>query len=359
MLLRFIISKVFTLKNREIINMAAKKKSASKKSSKKEKLVIGIDLGGTNVFSVLVTEKGKILAEKHFPTMGANGPDFVIKNIADNVKEMVESAGYSLKQVWRAGVGSPGPLDSKKGIIMGAVNLPGWTHVKLKDKLEKLLGVKVGVDNDANCAVYGEKWLGAAKGAKNVVGLTLGTGVGGGLIVDGVMVRGANYNAAEIGHISLDPMGRKCKCGALGCFEQYASASAIAESAKERIRKGAQSIITEMVKGDLNKVTSKTVFEAMVSGDKTAVETWDEFIRYLAAGTANTMNFMNPEVVVIAGGVINAGDRMFKPLREAVRKQTFELIFNAAKILPAKLGERAGALGAAGVVILEGDYYGL
>jgi len=336
-----------------------KKVKSSRKPSKKEKVIIGLDLGGTNVVAVLVTEKGRVLANTTFPTEGSKGPEYVIKNIADNAEKMVEKAGYAMKDVWRAGIGSPGPMDSKKGIIMGAVNLPGWTYVKLKDKLEGYLKVKTGVDNDANCAVYGEKWIGAAKNAVNVVGFTLGTGVGGGIIVDGKLVRGANYNAAEIGHTTVVQNGRLCKCGVKGCLEQYASASAIANSAKERIKAGALSEITEMVRGDISKITSKTVYEAMMNNDRTAKEIWREFIEYLAAGVANAIQTLNPGVIVIAGGVINAGDRLFEPLKEEVKKRTFAITFEAAKIVPAKLGGLAGAIGAAGVVINEGDFYGL
>ncbi|MCE5300410.1 MAG: ROK family protein [Spirochaetia bacterium] len=332
-----------------------------RKTTKKtpDRYVIGLDLGGTNVMAVLVTTSGKVIDNLHFPTEAPKGPDYVIENMAQNTIKLVEKNGLKMKNIWRIGIGSPGPLDSKKGIIMGAVNLPGWKFVRLKEMMEKQLGTAVGVDNDANCAAYGEAWLGAARGKANVVGITLGTGVGGGIIIDHKLVRGANYNAAEIGHTSLNPDGRVCKCGAKGCFEQYASASAIAESARERIRKGTRSMMTEMVKGDLGKLTSKVVAEAMEQGDKAAKETWDEFIKYLAAGVANQINGLNPDVVVIAGGVINAGDLLFVPLKEAVRKQTFALTFAAAKIVPAKLGELAGALGAAGVVINEGDFYGM
>jgi glucokinase len=338
--------------------LAKSAKKKSKTADKKQKYIIGLDLGGTNVVAVIVTKDGRVIADTSFPTEGSRGPEYVIKNMADNTKKLVDAAGFSMKDVWRAGIGSPGPLDSKKGIIMGAVNLPGWTYVKLKDKLEAHLKVSVGVDNDANCAVYGEKWIGAAKNAKNVVGFTLGTGVGGGIVVDGKLVRGANYNAAEIGHTTVAPNGRLCKCGVKGCLEQYASASAIANSAKERIKAGALSEITEMVKGDINKITSKTVYEAMLNNDRTAMETWQEFIEYLAAGVANAIQTLNPEVVVIAGGVINAGDRLFKPLKEEVKKRTFAVTYQAARIVPAKLGGLAGAIGAAGVVINEGDFYG-
>jgi glucokinase len=324
-----------------------------------KKFYIGIDLGGTNVVAVIIDDKGKISGHKQFPTCGPKGPDFVIKNIADKITELINETKIPLSNIKNIGIGSPGPLDSKKGTIMGAVNLPGWKYVELKKQIEKYLNIKTGIENDANCAVYGEKWIGAAKNAKDVVGFTLGTGVGGGIIIDGKLIRGANYNAAEIGHTSLNPDGRLCKCGAHGCLEQYASATAIANFAKERIKSGGKSIITEIVKGDINKITSKTVYEALISRDKLAKEVWDEFIKYLGAGIANVMQTLNPEIVVIAGGVINAGKYLFDPLINAVKKQTFPQIFEIVKIVPARLGELAGAIGAAGIVINESDYYGI
>ncbi len=331
------------------------------KKGKKDikKIIAGIDLGGTNVYMLLIDSNGKIYGEKHFPTLAEKGPDGVIENIILQLKDVVKKAGFNLKDIWRIGIGSPGPLDSKRGIISGAVNLPGWEYVKLKEKIEKLTGIKTGVDNDANCAIYGEKWLGAGKNFNNIIGLTLGTGIGGGIIIDGKLIRGTNYNAGEIGHMSINPDGIVCKCRAKGCFEQYASASAIANFAKQKIKEGKRTIITEIVKGDINKITSKTVYEALLNNDTLAMEIWDEFIKHLAAGIANMLNIFNPELIIIAGGVINAGDKLFIPLRRAVKKQTFEIIYNVAKILPAKLGERAGAIGAAGLVLFEGDFYEL
>lgn len=323
------------------------------------KFYIGIDLGGTNIAAVIIDKKGKIFGWKQFPTLGEKGPEFVIKNIADNVKDLVYKSKFSLQDIKNLGIGSPGPLDSKKGTIMGAVNLPGWRYVELKKKLEKHLNIETGVENDANCAVYGEKWIGAGKNANDVVGFTLGTGVGGGIIIGGKLIRGANYNAAEIGHTSLNPDGRICKCGAHGCLEQYASATAIANFAKEKIKAGEKSIITEIVKGNINKITSKVVYEGLISGDKLAKEVWDEFIKYLAAGIANIIQTLNPEIIIIAGGVINARKHLFEPLKEAVKKQTFPQTYEIVKIVPAKLGELAGAIGAAGIVINEPDYYGL
>jgi glucokinase len=335
------------------------KKLKKSKTAKKQKLVLGIDLGGTTVTILAVNTSGKIIGKTKIMTEAQKGPDDVIARIADAAKKMVSGLGLSMKDIWRAGMGTPGPLDSKKGEIYGPVNLKGWGTVKLKEKMTKALGVKTAVENDANCAVYGEKWIGAAKNADNVVGLTLGTGIGGGVIAGGRLIRGANYNAGEIGHISLNPEGRKCNCGAKGCFERYCSATGIAITAKEKIDSGKKTVLLDMAGGNAEKITSKMVFEAMEKGDALAKETWDDFIKYLGAGVANCVNFMNPSIIVISGGVINAGDKLFGPLIQAVRNQTFDATFYAVKIVAAKLGEEAGAIGAAGLAIHEADFYGL
>lgn len=341
--------------------MAVKRrvKKAVSSKTKKQKLVLGIDLGGTTVTILILNTSGKIIGLKKILTMAAKGPEYVLKNIALNAKELVEHSGYKMKNIWRVGMGSPGPLDSKKGIIINPVNLPGWKIVKMKSILEKHLKVPVAVDNDANCAVYAEKWCGAAKRSANVVGLTLGTGIGGGIIADNKLIRGSNYNAGEIGHISLNPSGIVCNCGAKGCFEKYASATAIAQMAKNRIKSGKRSVLLKMAGGKINNITSKMVYDALLMKDKVAADTWDEFIGYLGAGVANVLNFMNPEIVVIGGGVVNAGAKLFKPLLNEVKKQSLPTVFAAAKIVPAALGEEAGAIGAAGLAIFEGDYYGL
>jgi len=325
----------------------------------KQKYAVGIDLGGTNVVAVLMSTTGKVIAEKRFMTFADKGPDFVIENISDNVKIMTRDAGTAIKDISRVGIGAPGPLDSKKGIVLVAPNMPGWKNIKLKDELEKHLKLKTGVENDANCATFAEKWVGAAKNSDNVVGFTLGTGVGGGIVIGGKLLRGVTYTAGELGHVAVEINGRKCGCGSNGCLETYASATGIAKTAVEEIRQGRASIITEMVKGDLNKITSKTVYEALLQKDKLAEEVWAKFIKYLAAGVADMINILNPEIIVIAGGVINAGEKLFAPLREETGKRAFAAPFNACRILPAKLGELAGAIGAAGIVIFEGDYYGI
>ncbi|MFP4465450.1 MAG: ROK family protein [Candidatus Goldiibacteriota bacterium] len=338
--------------------MTLKKKKQNSKKPEAE-YAVGVDLGGTNIVLVLITYKGKVVRTERMETEAAKGPDFIIDNMAEKINGIIRSAGIKKQNVKRMGIGVPGPLDSKKGIVRLAPNMPGWKDIKLKQKIEKKTGIKTAVENDANCAVYGEKWTGAAKGAADVVGLTLGTGVGGGIILNNRLHRGNSGTAGEIGHTIIDINGKKCSCGASGCIEAYASATAIAESAKEKIREKRQSMIVQIAKGDMNKITSKTVYEALLNKDKVALEVWDDFIRHLSASLAGILNTLNPEVVVIAGGVINAGNRLFTPLRKETGKKAFAAPFSDAVIVPAKLGELAGAIGAAGAAINEGDYYGL
>jgi len=330
-----------------------------KKTQAKKIYAAGIDLGGTNVVMVLTDTKGNIISQGRFPTEASQGPDYVIKNMAANMNAMIKEAGLKNMQVKTLGIGAPGPLDSKKGIVMMAPNMPGWKNIKLKALMEKYTGIKTAVENDANCAVYGEKWLGAGRGMDNVVGFTLGTGVGGGIILNNTLIRGVSGTAGELGHIIVEVKGRKCGCGNEGCLETYASATGIANTAKDMLKKGSRSVLSDMVRGDISKITSKHVYEAMVKKDNTASAAWDAFVGHLATGVAGMINALNPQVIVIAGGVINAGDRLFSPLRRETAARCFAAPFKAVKIVPAELGEEAGAIGAAGVALNEAEYYGL
>ncbi|MEI7640259.1 MAG: ROK family protein [bacterium] len=330
---------------------------AKKTNSKKTKYVAGIDLGGTNVVVVITTEKGKVLATHRFATQAQRGVGDVLDRMALGVGLAAKKVGLNPKDLWRVGVGAPGFLNSKKGIVINSVNL-AWKNILLKKEMEKRLKIFVGVENDANVATYAEKWTGAAKGVTNVVGLTLGTGVGGGIILNDKLIRGVSDTGAEMGHVSVDIHGEKCLCGNYGCLELYASATGIKNLATKKIRASAGSIMTEMVKGDLNKLTSKIVYEAVLQKDKAAIETWALFIKYLSFGVTGIINTLNPEVIVLAGGVINAGDQLFVPLREEVKKTAIATSYNACRLVPAKLGELAGAIGAAGIVVREGEYYG-
>ena len=213
------------------------------------------------------------------------------------------------------------------------------------------LGLPGTLDNDANCAIYGEWWQGAAQGAKYVIGLTLGTGIGGGIVIDGEIYHGASDAAGEFGHVSIDANGRRCKCGNYGCVEAYASGPAIAERAVEGIQSGVETSLGQYVKGDLSKITAQIVYEAANDGDEWALEVVRETSQLLGAAVASFINIFNPEVVVICGGVTQAGDKLFVPLRSEVKRRAFKPAWEVCKIVPGTLPGTAGVFGAAGVFI--------
>ena len=240
------------------------------------------------------------------------------------------------------GVGAPGPLDRERGIVVTTPNL-GWTNYPLRDVIAERTRLPVRIDNDANCATLGEWWLGAAKGASNVIGMTIGTGIGGGVIVGGRLYHGSSDVAGEIGHATIDINGRRCKCGNYGCLEAYASGPSIAERAREALSGDSEAMLLRMVGGDASRITAATVYEAARRGDEAALDVVRETSRFLGAGLANLLNIFNPEVVVLAGGVTHAGDTLFLPLRREVAKRAFKPAVDACRIVP-------GTLTAAGVV---------
>jgi len=211
--------------------------------------------------------------------------------------------------------------------------------------------VPVTLDNDANCATVGEWWLGAARGGKNVVGITIGTGIGGGLIINGELYHGASDVAGEIGHTTIDVNGRHCKCGNYGCLEAYASGPNIAMRAVEEIKAGAVSRLADYVGGDLRQVTAQTVYQAAHDGDQLALEVVNDTAKFLGVGIANLLNVFNPEVVVVCGGVTLAGDRLFDPLRREVARRAFKPAVSVCRIIPCELSGTAGVYGAAKVYL--------
>jgi glucokinase len=243
------------------------------------------------------------------------------------------------------GVGAPGPLDREHGIVITTPNL-GWTNFPLRDVIGERVGLQATLDNDANCATLGEWWLGGAQGGRNVVGMTIGTGIGGGLILDGRLYHGASDVAGEIGHITIDVTGRRCKCGNYGCLEAYASGPSIADRAREALMGNADSLLHTLVNGELDRITAATVYNAAERGDETALEVVRETARFLGAGLGNLLNIFNPDVVVICGGVTQAGDSLFEPLRREVRKRAFKPAVDACRIVPGTLPGTAGVVGA-------------
>ena len=320
--------------------------------------VVGVDIGGTNlVVGLIPVEGGAPMGLRSRATNPERGADACVDDIVRMAEEAIEETlaehGGSRADVAGVGIGCPGPLDLDAGVVIATPNL-GWTDYPIRDRISNALRLSATLDNDANCATYGEYWQGAGRGVKNLVGVTLGTGIGGGVILDGRIARGASGSAGELGHTTIDFTGRRCACGNYGCLEAYASGPNIAARAREGLEVGYESVLTELVDGDLERLTALTVYEALVLGDEYAHEVMRETAKILGAGIANIVNLLNPEVVVVVGGVTRAGDHLFVPLRSEVRRRAFASAVAACRILPGELPETAGVVGAAGVFVAEG-----
>jgi glucokinase len=306
------------------------------------KRYVGIDLGGTNLKLGLVTASGELLERLSRPTEGDRGPQHVIDRMAEAVRDLCQKAGVPLADVAAVGIGSPGPVDTKRGIVEFAPNLPGWKNVRLRDELHERLKRPVVLENDANVAGYGEFRCGAARKVRNLVLLTLGTGIGGGIILDGRLFRGVSDTGAELGHMIICCNGRPCGCGNKGCLEAYASATAVVARAQERIDAGATSSLAG--KKDLS---CKEVFDAAAAGDALAAGIVEETAEYLAIGITSLLHVLNPEMVVLTGGMMGAGDALLNRIRERVGQMAFKGASSVCEICWSTLGGDAGILGAA------------
>jgi glucokinase len=315
-----------------------------------QRYIIGVDLGGTNIVVGAMTADGSAQHAMHsVPTRAELGADAVVERIVQLaervIAETMATAGVARSAFLGVGIGSPGPLDREKGLVIFTPNL-GWRNFPLRDRVADGLRLAATLDNDANCATLGEWWIGAAKGAKHVVGLTIGTGIGGGLILNGKLYHGVSDVAGELGHITIDSTGRKCGCGNYGCLEAYASGPAIAQRAREALQGGEISIMPSLVDGDLSRLTAATVFDASKQGDELAGHVVRDTAKFLGIGVANFLNIFNPEVVVIAGGVTQAGEALFEPLRAEARRRAFAPAVDACRIVPGALHGNAGVVGA-------------
>jgi glucokinase len=289
------------------------------------------------------------IAMRSQPTRADLGSEVVVDRIVQMIEDAITvtraETGASRSDFLGVGVGAPGPFDRQRGVVVVAPNL-GWRNLPLRDLISDRVGLPAALDNDANCATLGEWWTGAAKGARNVVGITIGTGIGGGLILDGRLYHGSSDVAGEIGHTTIDSNGRRCKCGNYGCLEAYTSGPAIAERAREALEIGQASLLPELVQGRLDRITAQTVYEASERGDQVARDVVRDTAKFLGAGIANLLNIFNPDVVVVAGGVTQAGDALFEPLNSEVRRRAFRPAVDACRIVPGILPGTAGVVGA-------------
>ncbi len=313
----------------------------------------GVDLGGTTISTAIVTADGKLVARTKTLTEAKNGVQSVVDKICTTVREACQQISLEPNELVTIGLGSPGPLSTKTGVVIDAPNLIGWVNVPLRDMVQQQFKPPVFLDNDANAAAYGEFWVGAGKGVRNLIVLTLGTGIGGGLIIEGKLYRGPDDTSGEIGHITVLLDGPLCKCGNRGCLEALSSATALVNRTIDALRLGTRSIISELCQNDLSKITAKMVYEAARQNDKLALELFHETGFYLGVACANLVNIFNPEMIIFFGGMINAGELLFAPVREEIKKRAFALPASRVQVVPAILGNDAGAIGAAGIALME------
>lgn len=312
---------------------------------------IGVDVGGTNIACGIVDENGKITARSKVKTnhSGNCSPapyEAVLESIKTAVCEACENGGISAGETASIGIGCPGLCNSESGVVEYANNL-GFVNVPLKADIEKEFGLPVYLENDANAAAFGEFTAGAAKGAKSAVVITLGTGVGSGIIIDGKIYRGANFAGGEIGHTVIVVDGAPCTCGRRGCFEAYSSATGLVRMTNEASEQNPDSLIPAIIRED-GKTSARTAFKAMKRGDSVGKEVTERYIKYLACGIANVINTFQPDILCIGGGVCNEGETLLDPLKAAVAEQIYSK--NSAKnteIVICSLGNEAGIIGAA------------
>ncbi len=307
---------------------------------------IGIDLGGTNIVAGVVNEHYKLIATARCKTNAPRPADDIIADMARVSREAVNAAGLTMDDVDGVGVGCPGACNLDTGIVERAENI-GFINEPLQEKLQKLLGKPVHIENDANAAAYGEMLAGAAKGTRHAMCITLGTGVGGGAIVDGHIIAGHNFAGGELGHTVIVADGELCSCGRRGCWEAYASATGLIRQTKAAMQENKDSAMWQLSAGG-ERVNGRTAFDAMRAGDEAGKRVVDQYIRYLACGLTNMVNIFQPEVLCIGGGVSHEGETLLAPVRELVAKEQFaQTTASKTRIVAAELGNDAGIIGAA------------
>jgi glucokinase len=302
-------------------------------------VIIGVDLGGTNLRTALLSVDGEVLDRRKEPTRADDGWKKVIARLVDNICQQRELAAQRGLQVTAVGVGAPGVIRMDKGIVVKSPNFPDWNNLPLRDELEKVLRIPVIIENDANAAALGEQWRGAGRGIDSMILLTLGTGVGGGIILNNKIWQGADGMAGEIGHMTLIPDGRPCGCGNTGCLEMYASARGIVQSYREALG------ITEGAKA--SEVTSAMIYEAARNGDAVARRVMKEMGGLLGIGIANLINIFNPQMIVLGGGVKDSWDIFIGATHEEIMRRAFQVPAERTQIVPSLLGGDAGMIGAA------------
>lgn len=312
---------------------------------------IGIDVGGTNVKIALVDEKGKIIYSNSVPTYAKMGYEYTVNNIKQAIRDLMKETNTTEKNIEGIGFDFPGQVDCKTGVVKLAPNIPGWVNVPIAQMIEEEFHIPTKIDNDVRCAALGELKFGAGKGCENFVCITVGTGIGSGLVINGKVVRGASNAAGEIGHIKLQMQGGPiCGCGDTGCLEAFASGPSIVAMAQEYIKGGKSTKFREMAAAEGGEITPYMVAKAAEEGDPVAKRIFEIVGEYIGIGLTSVINLLNPEKVIIGGGVAEAGDLLFDPIRRTIKERAMVVAGEAVEIVPAQLGNSAGVIGASMLV---------
>ena len=314
-----------------------------------DRFYIGIDLGGTNIKGGLVSTAGTIIAQSKIKTEADRGPGHVMERMADLILDFRNSNKRG-SQICGVGIGVPGQIDCRTGILRNAPNLPGWIDIPVSSELEKRVNLPVVVDNDANIAALGEYAYGAGRGIREMMLVTLGTGVGGGLIFGGQLYRGGVGSAGEFGHMVIQIDGPICSCGKQGCVESFIGTRGLLQRVRDKLASGQQSLLSER---DADSITPRDVGDAAAKGDKLAIDVLAETGFYLGIGLGNVANLLNIQRVVVGGGVANAGEFILKSARESLRKTALKLPGETVEVVQAILGEKAGIIGAGRLAMVE------
>ena len=318
-----------------------------------EPLALGIDLGGTKILTAVVNSQGKMLSRDHSITPATKGHEAVIKSILESAGHALGQAGITTSALSAIGVGAPGLSNPETGILFTSPHLPKLKDVPLRDIIEKELGKKAFLINDANAAALGELYFGAGRGTRHFIYVTISTGIGGGIVIDGKIYTGALGTAGEVGHMTINDKGPLCNCGNRGCWETLASGTALAWETKERIKDGGKTSILDYVGGDVEKVTAEVIHQAAQEGDALARELISQTGYYIGVGLANLINIFNPELIVIGGGLSNIGDMLLEPAFKEAKARAFKQPYGAVHFAQAELGRNSGVLGAAAFALEE------
>ncbi|MEK5254462.1 ROK family protein [Paenibacillus sp. FSL F4-0125] len=312
-----------------------------------KRYIIGIDLGGTNIKAGIYDTDFIAVKEISTPTEAAKGPSHVLGRIREAVRLITVEANISFDLVVSMGIGVPGLLDPVAGVSFFSPNFPDWEHVHVVDEMSAFYDFPVFIDNDVRVNLYGEWLQGAGRGYNNLVLITLGTGLGSGIVNDGKVIYGTAYSAGEIGHMNMYRNGRPCKCGSSGCLGRYVSAIGMVNTFKEKLKEGRTSMIQTWTNAQEELITALMISEAYELGDALSIEVMQETGTILGFGLANVVNILNPDLIIVGGGMAAAGDKLLQPVRETVSQHALKLSSSKCKIVQAELGNRAGTIGAA------------